>query len=82
VALGRLLLAHCDTLLLDEPYTGPDTTLRRTLTTPVGSLVAERSIPAVLDPPYFGLDGSALAVRSAEGDTVRTEQVHQLKDGL
>jgi hypothetical protein len=56
--------------------------LRRTLTTLVGSLVAERSIPAVLDPPYFGLDGSALAVRSAEGDTVRTEQVHQLKDGL
>ncbi len=48
VALGRLLLAHCDTLLLDEPYTGLDTTLRRTLTTLVGSLVAERSIPAVL----------------------------------
>jgi molybdate transport system ATP-binding protein len=24
VALGRLLLAHCDTLLLDEPYTGLD----------------------------------------------------------
>ncbi|MGO9188789.1 MAG: ATP-binding cassette domain-containing protein, partial [Streptosporangiaceae bacterium] len=32
VALGRLLLAHCDTLLLDEPYTGLDTSLRRTLT--------------------------------------------------
>ena len=48
VALGRLLLAHCDTLLLDEPYTGLDTILRRTLTTLVGSLVAERSIPAVL----------------------------------
>jgi molybdate transport system ATP-binding protein len=48
VALGRLLLAHCDTLLLDEPYTGLDTTLRRTLTTLVGSLVSERSIPAVL----------------------------------
>jgi ABC-type sulfate/molybdate transport systems ATPase subunit len=48
VALGRLLLSRCDTLLLDEPYTGLDTTLRRTLTTLVGSLVAERSIPAVL----------------------------------
>jgi ABC-type sulfate/molybdate transport systems ATPase subunit len=48
VALGRLLLAHCDALLLDEPYTGLDTTLRRTLTNMVGSLVAERSIPAVL----------------------------------
>ena len=48
VALGRLLLAQCDTLLLDEPDTGLNTTLRRTLTTLVGSLVAERSIPAVL----------------------------------
>ena len=48
VALGRLLLAHCDTLLLDEPYTGLDTSLRRTLTHLVCSLVAERAIPAVL----------------------------------
>ena len=48
VALGRLLLAHCDTLLLDEPYTGLDASLRRTLTDLVGSLVAERSVPAVL----------------------------------
>jgi ABC-type sulfate/molybdate transport systems ATPase subunit len=48
VALGRLLLAHCDTLLLDEPYTGLDATLRRTLTALVGSLVAEREVPAVL----------------------------------
>ena len=48
VALGRLLLAHCDTLLLDEPYTGLDTSLRRTLTNLVGSLVADRSIPAIL----------------------------------
>jgi ABC-type sulfate/molybdate transport systems ATPase subunit len=48
VALGRLLLAHCDTLLLDEPYTGLDVSLRRTLTDLVGSLVAERSVPAVL----------------------------------
>ncbi len=48
VALGRLLLAHCDVLLLDEPYTGLDISLRRTLTNLVSSLVAERSIPAVL----------------------------------
>jgi ABC-type sulfate/molybdate transport systems ATPase subunit len=48
VALGRLLLAQCDTLLLDEPYTGLDTSLRRTLTDLVASLVAERSVPAIL----------------------------------
>ncbi len=48
VALGRLLLARCDTLLLDEPYTGLDASLRRTLTDLVSSLVAERAIPAVL----------------------------------
>jgi ABC transporter len=48
VALGRLLLAHCDVLLLDEPFTGLDTSLRRTLTHLVSSLVADRSIPAVL----------------------------------
>jgi ABC-type sulfate/molybdate transport systems ATPase subunit len=48
VALGRLLLARCDTLLLDEPYTGLDASLRRTLTQQVSSLVADRSIPAVL----------------------------------
>ncbi len=48
VALGRLLLAHCDTLLLDEPYTGLDASLRRSLTDLVSSLVAERSVPAVL----------------------------------
>jgi ABC-type sulfate/molybdate transport systems ATPase subunit len=48
VALGRLLLARCDTLLLDEPYTGLDASLRRTLTDLVGSLVVDQSIPAVL----------------------------------
>ncbi len=48
VALGRLLLARCDTLLLDEPYTGLDASLRRTLTDLVSSLVTERSVPAVL----------------------------------
>ena len=44
VALGRLL----DTLLLDEPYTGLDASLRRRLTDLIGSLVADRSIPAIL----------------------------------
>jgi len=48
VALGRLLLAHCDTLLLDEPYTSLDASLRRTLTDLVGNLVVQRSVPAVL----------------------------------
>jgi molybdate transport system ATP-binding protein len=48
VALGRLLLAHCDALLLDEPYTGLDSGLRRVLTELVAELVADRSVPAVL----------------------------------
>ena len=48
VALGRLLLAHCDALLLDEPYTGLDASLRRTLTDLVSTLVAERGVPAML----------------------------------
>jgi len=48
VALGRLLLAHCDALLLDEPYTGLDASLRRDLTDLVRELVAARRVPAVL----------------------------------
>jgi molybdate transport system ATP-binding protein len=48
VALGRLLLAKCDTLLLDEPYAGLDASLRRSLTDLVSSLVAERSVPSML----------------------------------
>jgi ABC-type sulfate/molybdate transport systems ATPase subunit len=48
VALGRLLLARCDALLLDEPYTGLDASLRRSLTGLVSGLVAERQIPSVL----------------------------------
>jgi ABC-type sulfate/molybdate transport systems ATPase subunit len=48
VALGRQLLARCDALLLDEPFASLDAALRRTLTTLVGSLVAERAIPSVL----------------------------------
>ena len=48
VALGRLLLSQCDALLLDEPYTGLDLSLRRVLTDLVVALVAERAVPAVL----------------------------------
>jgi molybdate transport system ATP-binding protein len=48
VALGRLLLARCDTLLLDEPFTGLDASLRRSLTSLVSSLVTERSVPSIL----------------------------------
>jgi ABC-type sulfate/molybdate transport systems ATPase subunit len=48
VALGRLLLSHCDALLLDEPYTGLDGALRRDLTGLVRELVAARAVPAVL----------------------------------
>jgi molybdate transport system ATP-binding protein len=48
VALGRLLIAHCDALLLDEPFASLDATLRRTLTPLVASLAAERAIPSVL----------------------------------
>jgi molybdate transport system ATP-binding protein len=48
VALGRLLLADCEALLLDEPYTGLDLGLRRTLTQLVRDLAAQRRVPAVL----------------------------------
>jgi ABC-type sulfate/molybdate transport systems ATPase subunit len=48
VALGRLLLARCEALLLDEPYTGLDAGLRRVLTALVRSLAADRGIPVVL----------------------------------
>ena len=48
VALGRLLLAHCDALLLDEPFASLDAGLRRTLTALVSHLCAERGVPAVL----------------------------------
>jgi len=48
VALGRLLLAGCDALLLDEPYAGLDHALRRSLTGLVVSFAADRQLPAVL----------------------------------
>jgi ABC-type sulfate/molybdate transport systems ATPase subunit len=48
VALGRLLLADCDALLLDEPYSGLDAALRRTLTDLVGRLVQDRRVPTIM----------------------------------
>jgi molybdate transport system ATP-binding protein len=48
VALGRLLLAHCDALLLDEPFASLDAALRRTLTALVANFCTERALPAVL----------------------------------
>jgi molybdate transport system ATP-binding protein len=48
VALGRLLLSRCGALLLDEPYTGLDTSLRRALTDLVRSLAADAGVPVVL----------------------------------
>jgi len=48
VALGRLLLVHCDALLFDEPFASLDATLRRSLTALIKDLAAQRSVPAVL----------------------------------
>jgi molybdate transport system ATP-binding protein len=48
VALGRLLLARCDALLLDEPFASLDAALRRTLTALVKDLSNERAVPSVL----------------------------------
>ncbi len=48
VALGRLLLAHCDALLFDEPFAALDAALRRSLTALVKELASQRSVPSVL----------------------------------
>jgi ABC-type sulfate/molybdate transport systems ATPase subunit len=64
VALARLLLAHCDALLLDEPYSGLDAALRRTLTALVVDLVAQRRVPAVLVAHELA-DAQAFASRMA-----------------
>ena len=48
VALGRLLLAHCDALLLDEPFASLDAALRRSLTALVKELSSLRTVPSVL----------------------------------
>jgi ABC-type sulfate/molybdate transport systems ATPase subunit len=64
VALARLLLARCDALLLDEPYSGLDAVLRRTLTALVVRLVTERGVPAVLVAHELA-DAQAFASRMA-----------------
>ena len=74
VALGRLLLSHCDALLLDEPYSGLDAGLRRTLTDLVVALAAQRAVPSVLVAHELG-DAQAFATRMVvlDGGTVRQE---------
>jgi molybdate transport system ATP-binding protein len=73
VALGRLLLAHCDALLLDEPYAGLDAELRRVLTGLVRSLAAERAVPTVLVAHELA-DAQAFADRLAVLDRGRLLQ--------
>jgi ABC-type sugar transport system ATPase subunit len=73
-ALGRLLLAHCDALLLDEPYAGLDASLRRVLTELVAGLVAARGVPAVLVAHELA-DAQAFADRLAVLDAGRLLQV-------
>lgn len=81
VALGRLLLAHCDALLLDEPFASLDSGLRRALTALVSDLCAERAVPAVLvthqlqDAQAFAdrlavLDGGAILQAGAPDEVV------------
>ena len=74
VALGRLLLAHCDALLLDEPYTGLDASLRRSLTELVAELVDARSVPAMLVAHELA-EAQAFADRLAVLDRGRLLQV-------
>jgi molybdate transport system ATP-binding protein len=82
VALGRLLLAPCGALLLDEPYAGLDTRLRRALTGLVRDLVADREVPSVLvahelaEAQAFAdrlavLDRGAILQAGAPGEVVR-----------
>jgi ABC-type sulfate/molybdate transport systems ATPase subunit len=73
-ALGRLLLAHCEALLLDEPYTGLDASLRRVLTELVVELVGQRSVPAILVAHELA-EAQAFANRLAIVDRGRLLQV-------
>ncbi len=74
VALGRLLLAHCRALLLDEPYSGLDAALRRSLTALVVRMVTERDVPAVLVAHELP-DAQAFATRMAVLDSGAVLQV-------
>jgi molybdate transport system ATP-binding protein len=73
VALGRLLLARCGALLLDEPYTGMDARLRRTLTRLVIDVATERGLPAILVSHELA-DAQAFASRLAVLDRGRLLQ--------
>jgi molybdate transport system ATP-binding protein len=80
VALGRLLLADCDALLLDEPYSGLDAALRRGLTSLVGRLVSEREVPAILVAHELP-DAQAFAGRLAvldRGEVLQTGTPHEV----
>jgi molybdate transport system ATP-binding protein len=67
VALGRLLLAHGDALLLDEPFASLDAALRRTLTALVKDLAVRRSVPTLLVTHQLS-DAQAFADRVAVMD--------------
>src|ERR1700685_4315665 len=67
VALGRLLLARCDALLLDEPFASLDAALRRALTALVKDLAAKRSVPTLLVTHQLS-DAQAFADRLAVMD--------------
>jgi ABC-type sulfate/molybdate transport systems ATPase subunit len=74
VALGRLLLAHCDALLLDEPFASLDAALRRSLTALVKDISSERSVASVLVTHQLA-DAQAFADRLAvidEGSILQT----------
>ena len=68
VALGRLLLAPCDALLLDEPFASLDAALRRSLTALVHNLCSERAVPSVLVTHQLS-DAQAFADRLAVIDS-------------
>ncbi len=74
VALGRLLLAHCDALLLDEPFAGLDAALRRSLTALVHDLSSERAVPSVLVTHQLA-DAQAFADRLAVIDSGTVLQI-------
>ncbi|HEX4063914.1 MAG TPA: ATP-binding cassette domain-containing protein [Streptosporangiaceae bacterium] len=80
VALGRLLLADCDALLLDEPYSGLDAALRRSLTELVIGLVGDREVPSVLVAHELP-DAQAFASRLAvldRGSVLQTGTPHEV----
>ena len=67
VALGRLLLARCDALLLDEPFASLDAVLRRSLTALVKDLAVQRAVPTLLVTHQLA-DAQAFADRLAVMD--------------